>query len=70
MDHHPEDHRRHLKILIAIIPHCWTQLMYNIGTHEAEGEDHYHVVTDFLGRKPDPLKVENCGKESKITDNT
>ena len=56
-DHHLEDHRRHLKTLTAIIPCRPTQLMYSIGMCEAEGRDCYYMVTDYLVRKADLLKV-------------
>ena len=46
-----------------------TQQMYRAGMHEAEGEELYYMGTDFLVRKLDLLKVENSGKDGKITDN-
>ena len=43
--------------------------MYSTGTHEVEGKELYDMGTDFLVRKPDPLKVEKPERDGKITDN-
>ena len=69
MAHHPEDHKRHPMILMAIIPHHPIQQTYSTGMCKAEGKEHYYMGTDFLVRKLDLLKVEKPGRESKITDN-
>ena len=69
MDHHLGGHKRHPVILTDSILPPLTQQMYSTGTCEVEGKELYYMGTDFLLRKPDPLKVENPGRDGKITDN-
>ena len=56
-------------ILTVTTLECLTQQTYSTGTHKVEGKELYYMGTDFLVRKPDLLKVEKPGRDSKITDN-
>ena len=62
-------HKNHPMILMVTTLHRPTQQMYRVGMHEVEGREHYYMGTDFLVRKPDPLKVEKPARDGKITDN-
>ena len=62
-------HKNYPMILTVTTLHCLTQHTYSIGTHEVEGRELYYMGTDFLVRKPDPLKVEKPERDGKITDN-
>ena len=62
-------HKNHTMILMVTTLHHLIQQTYSAGTHEVEGKELYYMGTDFLVRKPDPLKVERPERDGKITDN-